>query len=82
LLIGQTRWGLTLPIAFSIVEIFGSLVILFVCVCGTGVWLMAFTLNHSTSPLFMKVFFKQGLLNYLSGPASNHKPPDLCLLSS
>jgi hypothetical protein len=39
-------------------------------------------LSHSTSPIFVKVFLKYGLENYLLRLASNHDLPDLCLLSS
>jgi hypothetical protein len=45
--------------------------------CRTGLELRALTLSHSTSPIFVRV-----LQNYLPGLASNHDPPDLCLLSS
>jgi hypothetical protein len=47
-----------------------------------GLELRAFTLSHSTSPIFVKGFLRQGLENYLLWLASNHDPPDLCLLSS
>jgi hypothetical protein len=39
--------------------------------------LRAFTLSHSTSPIFVK-----GPANYLPGLALNCHPPDLCFLSS
>jgi hypothetical protein len=52
---------------------------------GTRVWTQGFTLarqtlynfNYSIRPL---LGFRQGLSNYLPGLASNHNPPDLCLL--
>jgi hypothetical protein len=44
--------------------------------------LRAYTLSHSTSPFLLLVFSRQGLTNCLPGLASNHNPPDLCLLSS
>jgi hypothetical protein len=45
--------------------------------------LRAFTLSHLTSPfLCVRVFSRQGLMNYLSRLASNLYPPDLCLLRS
>jgi hypothetical protein len=51
-----------------------STLIFFVCEV-LGLELMAFTLNHSTSPIFVKGVSQFGL-------ASNHSPPDLCLLRS
>jgi hypothetical protein len=39
-------------------------------------------LSHSTSPIFVKGFLRQGLTNYLPGLASKLDPPALCLLSS
>jgi hypothetical protein len=47
-----------------------------------GLELRAFTLSHSTSPVFVKGFLRWGLLNYLPGLALYSDPPDLCLLSS
>jgi hypothetical protein len=47
-----------------------------------GFELRAYTLSHSTSPFFVKGIFKIGSLKLLPGLASNHNPPDLCLLSS
>jgi hypothetical protein len=47
-----------------------------------GLKLRAFTLSHSTSPIFVKDFSRQGLADYLPGVALNHDPPDLCLLSN
>jgi hypothetical protein len=48
-----------------------------------GLELRAYTFSHSThTPFFMKDFFRDRVLNYLSGLASNCDPPDLCLLSS
>jgi hypothetical protein len=47
-----------------------------------GLELRTFTLSHSTSPIFVKGFSRQGLANYLLRLASNCDPPDLCLLSS
>jgi hypothetical protein len=47
-----------------------------------GFELRAFILSHSTSSIFVKNFSRYGLMNYLPGLASNHDPPDLCLLSS
>jgi hypothetical protein len=57
------------------------------CFAVLGLELRAFTLSHSTSPIFVKGFSKYGLKNYLPGLASNllipdPDPPDLCLLSS
>jgi hypothetical protein len=39
--------------------------------------LRAYTLSHSTN-----LFFKIGFINFLPRLASNHDPPDICLLSS
>jgi hypothetical protein len=39
-------------------------------------------LSHSIRPIFVKGFFEIGLMNYLLRLASNHNPPDVCLLSS
>jgi hypothetical protein len=47
-----------------------------------GLELRAFTLTHSTSPIFVMVFSRWGLVNYLPRLALNHKPRDLYLLSS
>jgi hypothetical protein len=47
-----------------------------------GLELRAFTLSHSTSPIFVKFFSGQGVVNYLPGLASNHNLSDLCLPSS
>jgi hypothetical protein len=49
-----------------------------------GFELRAHTLNHSTSPIFVKGFsiWRGVSQNYLPGLASNRDPPDLCLLSS
>jgi hypothetical protein len=47
-----------------------------------GLELRAFTLSHSTSPIFVMGFQDRILLNYLLGLALNLDPPDLCLLSS
>jgi hypothetical protein len=48
-----------------------------------GLELRAFTLSHSTSPIFVKVYFRDRILqNYLPRLTSNHDAPDLCLLSS
>jgi hypothetical protein len=50
-----------------------------------GFELRAFTLSHSTCPIFVKGFFEIRSLvswNYLPGLASNQNLPDLCLLSS
>jgi hypothetical protein len=47
-----------------------------------GLELRGFTLSHSTSPIFVKGFSRSVLANYLPRLASNHNPPDLCLLSS
>jgi hypothetical protein len=46
-----------------------------------GLKLRAYTLSHSTSPFFCDGLFNW-VLNYLPQLASNHDPPDLCLLSS
>jgi hypothetical protein len=56
---------------------------LFLCVhAELGLKLRAFLFSHSTSPIFVKGFSRQGLENYLPELASNHDPPDHCLLSS
>jgi hypothetical protein len=47
-----------------------------------GLELRPFTLSHSTSPIFCDRFFRDSLMNYLPGLASNCNAPDLCLLSS
>jgi hypothetical protein len=47
-----------------------------------GLELRAFTLSHSTSPIFYEVFFDIGSSNYLFELALNLDLPDLCLLSS
>jgi hypothetical protein len=47
-----------------------------------GLELRAFTLGHSTSPIFVKGFSRDGLTNYLARLDLNHDPPNLCLLSS
>jgi hypothetical protein len=47
-----------------------------------GLELRAFTLSHSTRPIFVRGFRDRVLQNYLPGLASNCDPPDLCLLSS
>jgi hypothetical protein len=47
-----------------------------------GLELRAFTLSHSTHPIFVKGFSRQGLLSYLPRLALNCSSPDLCLLSS
>jgi hypothetical protein len=44
-----------------------------------GLELRAFTLSHSTSPIFVKGFLRWGLLNYLPKLASNYDPSDLSL---
>jgi hypothetical protein len=41
-----------------------------------GLYLRAFTLSHSTSPIFVKGFQDRVLQNYLPGLASNLDPPD------
>jgi hypothetical protein len=46
-----------------------------------GLELRAYTLSYSTSP-FLVIFLRYSLENYLPWLASNHNPPDLCLLSS
>jgi hypothetical protein len=43
--------------------------------------LRAFTLSHSTSPIFVEGFSRKGLENYLPELALNHYPRDLCLCS-
>jgi hypothetical protein len=47
-----------------------------------GLELRAFAFSHSTSPIFVMGFPRQGLENYLPGLALNHDPPDLCLLKT
>jgi hypothetical protein len=47
-----------------------------------GLELRAFILSYSTSSIFVKGVLRYGLVNYLSRLASNHDPPDLCLLSN
>jgi hypothetical protein len=48
-----------------------------------GLELRAYTLSHSPSPFFVIGFFRdRGSWNYLPRMASNHDPPDLCLLNS
>jgi hypothetical protein len=47
-----------------------------------GLELRTITLSHSISPIFVKEFWRKGLMNYLPGLASKHNPPDLCLLNS
>jgi hypothetical protein len=47
-----------------------------------GLELRAFTLSHSTRPVFCDMFVSDSLMNYLPGMASNCNAPDLCLLSS
>jgi hypothetical protein len=54
----------------------------FFLVVVLGLELGAFTLSHSTSPIFVKNFLRSSLLNFLPGLASKCDPPDLCLLSS
>jgi hypothetical protein len=39
-------------------------------------------LSHSASPVFVLGIFEIGSLEHLCRLASNHDPPDLCLLSS
>jgi hypothetical protein len=52
----------------------------FLAVLGFG--LRAYTLSHSTSPVFVKGFFEIGSQELVVQVASNLDPPDLCLLSS
>jgi hypothetical protein len=47
-----------------------------------GLKLRAFTLSHSTNPIFVKGFSRYGFMNYLPWLAWNRDPPDLCHLSS
>jgi hypothetical protein len=47
-----------------------------------GLKLRAFTSSPSTSLIFVKGFWDKVSQNYLPRLASNHDPPDLCLLSS
>jgi hypothetical protein len=47
-----------------------------------GFELRVFTSSHSTSPIFVKGFSRQGLPNYLPGMTLNQDPPDFCLLSN
>jgi hypothetical protein len=47
-----------------------------------GFELRTFTLSHSASPVFMRYFWRQGLVNYCPRLASNRDPPDLCLPGS
>jgi hypothetical protein len=42
-----------------------------------GLELRAFTLSHSTSPIFVKGFLRLGLKNYLLRLGSNPSPPDV-----
>jgi hypothetical protein len=46
-----------------------------------GFELRPYTLSHSTSPFFVKVFF-QDRVSICPGVASNWDPLDLCLLNS
>jgi hypothetical protein len=46
-----------------------------------GLELSAFSLSHSTSPIFVKGILRYGLANYLPRLASNCDPPHLCLLN-
>jgi hypothetical protein len=57
--------------------------LLFVCFVFDvlGLKLTAFTMGHSTSPIFEKGFSRSGLVNHLPGLGSNRNP-DLCFLSS
>jgi hypothetical protein len=43
-----------------------------------GLELMDFTLSHSTSAIFCDRIFRDSLMNYLPGLASNCNGPDLC----
>jgi hypothetical protein len=55
----------------------------FLCVCMVlGFELRAYTLSHSTSPFFFIISFKIESHELFAQLASNHDPPDLCLLSS
>jgi hypothetical protein len=47
-----------------------------------GLKLRGFTLSHSTSPIFVKGFLRQGLSNCFPGLALNRDPPHHSLLSS
>jgi hypothetical protein len=69
-----TAWTIP-PASLSLMGLF------FFFFCGAGVWTQGLY-HHSNQPFFMKGFFKIGSPNYLPGLASNHDPPDLCLLSS
>jgi hypothetical protein len=52
------------------------------CVCMVlELELRAYTTSHSTSPSGVR-YFQDRVLNYLPRLASNHDPPDLCLLGS
>jgi hypothetical protein len=44
--------------------------------------LRAYTLSHSTNPLFCDGFFEIQSRELFAPVASNFEPPDLCLLSS
>jgi hypothetical protein len=44
--------------------------------------LRAYTLSHSTSPIFVKGFQDRVLQNYLPRLASNCDPPEICPLRS
>jgi hypothetical protein len=42
----------------------------------------AYTLSHAAGPFFMMGFFETEYHELFAWLASNHDPPDICLLSS
>jgi hypothetical protein len=54
----------------------------FICFWGTGVWTQGLHLEPLHQPFFEMVFLEIGSLELFARLASNHNPPDLCLLSS
>jgi hypothetical protein len=50
--------------------------------CGAGAWTQCLHLELLHQPFFVKGFFEMWISWTLLGLASNHEPPDLCILSS